>query len=183
MKKSIEQFKKSRVTSILFMIILLTSILASCGDDDADPVVDLDQPVIISSENLTVRGGKTKEINFSVIVPGKIAELKVEAASGTAEITNQEMLVGNSNGTVNVNYATTKDMSGKQTITLSVTDEQGKTNTETAEIEVFAPINFGLGLVSGSGGVVTTFLQGLIDLDVATVDNSNSTELGQFAAV
>ncbi len=46
-----------------------------------------------------------------------------------------------------------------------------------------AEINYGLAMVSGSGNTVSTYVQGVKDLDASEIDNSNGTELGQFAAI
>ena len=44
-------------------------------------------------------------------------------------------------------------------------------------------INYGLTIVSGAGDVQTTFIQGLPTLDISSVDNSNSTELSNYASI
>lgn len=44
-------------------------------------------------------------------------------------------------------------------------------------------LGYALALVSGSGETQTTFLQGLQDLNVSTVNNNNSTELPQYASI
>ncbi len=44
-------------------------------------------------------------------------------------------------------------------------------------------VSYGLTIVSGAGDVQTTFIQGLTTLDVTSVDNSNSTELSNYASI
>ena len=63
-------------------------------------------------------------------------------------------------------------------VTLSCSDDNDNPNP--APTTSFA---YGLAVVSGSGETQTTFLQGLESLNVATVNNSNSTELPQYASV
>ena len=170
-----------RIVHPLLAITAASLLVFSCSDDD--PGIDPDAPIIRASEGLFMRGGHTEQFTFSVVVPGTVSEVKVAASVGTASITNEEELVGTTSGLARISYETSKDISGTQTVSLTITDQQGKSSTESAEIEVFTPITFGMALVSGAGNVTTTFLQGLIDLDVTTIDNSSSTELAQFAAV
>lgn len=182
MKKLIYYLRPGRSLSLLLAILTAASLLvSSCSDDDPD--VDSDAPIISVTEGLFMRGGQTEEFTFSVIAPGTVSKVQVAASAGKVSITNEEELVGTTNGLARISYETTKDVSGTQTVTLTVTDQQGKSSNEPAEIEVFVPITFGMAIVSGAGDVNTTFLQGLIDLDITSVDNSSSTELAQFAAV
>ncbi|UBZ15757.1 DUF4374 domain-containing protein [Flagellimonas marinaquae] len=44
-------------------------------------------------------------------------------------------------------------------------------------------VNYGVSLVSGAGETVTSFLLGLTDLDVSTIDNSDGTEVGQYTSI
>ena len=181
MKKPAYNPKSIKSFQYLLFALMLCLFVTSCGDDD--PEIDLDAPNISVTEGLFVRGGQSENFTFSIIVPGNIADLSVVASEGTATITNATELIGANNGLVRVTYETTETVSGTQTVTLTVTDEQGKSNEATAQIEVFAPINYGMAIVSGAGDVNTTFIQGLINLNQSTIDNSNSTELAQFAAL
>ncbi|MDN5210418.1 hypothetical protein QQ020_00115 [Fulvivirgaceae bacterium BMA12] len=182
MKKLTNYLRPGRSLNLLLVILTAATLLvSSCSDDDPD--IDINAPIISADEGLSMRGGQTEEFTFSVIAPGTVSEVKVAASAGTASILNEEELVGSTNRSARISYETNKDISGTQTVTLTITDQQGKSSSQPAEIEVFAPITFGLALVSGAGTVTTTFLQGLIDLDITSVDNSSSTELAQFAAI
>jgi len=44
-------------------------------------------------------------------------------------------------------------------------------------------INYGLAMVSGSGNTVSTYVQGVKDLNTSEISNTNGTEIGQFAAI
>lgn len=181
MKQPINQLKNLRSLQSFFLALMLTLAISSCGDDE--PTIDLDAPNINATEGLFVRGGQNENFTFSVIVPGSIASVSVNASAGTATITNEDELIGETSGLVQVTYETTENIKGAQTVTLTVTDEQGKSSEKAAEIEVFAPVNYGMSIVSGAGDVNTTFIQGFINLDQSTIDNSNSTELAQFASI
>lgn len=181
MKQPIDQLRNMRSLKSFFLALMLTLAISSCGDDE--PTIDLDAPNINATEGIFVRGGQNENFTFSVIVPGSIASVSVTASAGTATITNEDELIGETSGLVRVTYETTENIKGTQTVTLSVTDDQGKSTEKAAEIEVFAPINYGMAIVSGAGDVNTTFIQGLINLDQSTIDNSNSTELAQFASI
>ncbi|MCB0629978.1 MAG: hypothetical protein R2824_24960 [Saprospiraceae bacterium] len=164
--------------------LFVIALMFSCNsNDDDDMSIDLDAPVIQETEALSVRGGESITFSFSIIAPGTIAEVTVAAGAGTASISNEASLIGSTSGMATIQYTTTTEMSGLQSVTLTVVDEQGKTAQRAAGIEVFAPIAYGLAMVSGAGDVTTTFIQGLIDLDITTVDNSSATELGQYAAI
>ncbi|WP_024772536.1 DUF4374 domain-containing protein [Aquimarina macrocephali] len=49
--------------------------------------------------------------------------------------------------------------------------------------ETTVKINHGLAIVSGAGDVKTTFIQGLTNLNNSSIDNSSSTEVGQFSSI
>lgn len=49
--------------------------------------------------------------------------------------------------------------------------------------EPIVNIKYGVSIVSGAGNVQTTFLQGLTDLKVSSINNSNGIELGQFSSI
>lgn len=168
----------------LFAGLMVIALLFSCnGNDDDIMSIDLDAPVIQETETLSVRGGESITFSFSVIAPGTIAEVALDASAGTASLTNEAALIGTTSGVATIQYATTPEMSGPQSVSLTVVDEQGKTTQRAAQIEVFAPVSYGLAMVSGAGDVTTTFIQGLIDLDITSIDNSSGTELGQYAAI
>ena len=178
MKIETTQFKQS-----LFVYLLLgfTLFFSSCGDDDTPS--NTDQPFITAPTEVIVKAGESVALNFTVIVPGIIAEIKAEASAGDVSVQNAEALIGQTNGNVVVNYTPASNISGGQTVTLEIVDQQDQSNSQSATVEVFAPVTYGMALVSGSGGVQTTFLQGMLNLDLTTVNNSNSTELAQFAAI
>ncbi|MTI22870.1 hypothetical protein E1176_17695 [Fulvivirga sp. RKSG066] len=181
MKQPIYYLRLMKYISISLTLVFAVSAMVSCIDDD--PGIDPDAPVIQAAEGSSVRGGETLEVTFTVIAPGTVSEVTVAASAGTATIINTDDIVGTTNAEATVSYETAADISGTQTVTLTVTDQQGKSTNQAVEVEVFAPVNYGMALVSGAGDVTTTFLQGLIDLDLNTIDNSSSTELAQFAAV
>lgn len=54
---------------------------------------------------------------------------------------------------------------------------------EQPEEEQAVEINFGLSLISGAGDTVTSFLLGLEDLNVNSINNSNGTEVGQYTSI
>ncbi|WP_103863604.1 hypothetical protein [Aquimarina sp. I32.4] len=58
-------------------------------------------------------------------------------------------------------------------------DDDATTSVE----EPVVKINHGVAVVSGAGDVKTTFLQGLTNLNTTSIDNKNSTEVGQFSSV
>ncbi|MEW7279778.1 hypothetical protein ABW636_14390 [Aquimarina sp. 2201CG1-2-11] len=62
-------------------------------------------------------------------------------------------------------------------------DTNPVTNTTTPIDDPVAEINYGLAMVSGSGNTVSTYVQGLKDLGATEINNSNGTEIGQFAAI
>ncbi|WP_062059453.1 hypothetical protein [Aquimarina longa] len=62
-------------------------------------------------------------------------------------------------------------------------DDNSVPNTPTPPPDATVKMKHGLAIVSGAGEVKTTFLQGLKDLSKSSVDNSNSTEVGQFTSV
>jgi len=170
-----------RLLSFLLTAFAAVAILSACDEDE--PGIDPDAPILRATEGLTVRGGQTTTFTFSVIAPGTVSTVQVEASAGTATVTNESDLVGSTSALAQISYATTTEISGTQTVTLTITDQAGKSSTQQAQVEVFAPISYGMALVSGAGEVTTTFLQGLINLDISTINNSNSTELAQFAAI
>lgn len=181
MKKPIDHIVPLLNRAFLFIILFAVTLLCACGDDD--PEIDPDAPVIEAAEGLTARAGETVTLTFSVTAPGTVSEISVEASAGIVNITNEQEIIGSTSGTVQVSYATTGDISGKQTVTLTVRDQQGKSLSQPADIEVFVPISYGMALAAGAGDVSTTFLQGLVDLNITSVNNTTSTEIAQFAAI
>ncbi len=56
-------------------------------------------------------------------------------------------------------------------------------NDDDPDMDPEVTITYGMSLVSGAGDVSTTFIHGLEDLNISEIDNSNSTELSQFASI
>lgn len=183
MKRNMHILSSLQKFRYLPLSMMILSMLFSCNKEDDGMDITPDAPIIQVPEDLTMEGGETLSFSFSVVVPGTIDQVSVSASAGTASIVNEGELISSTHEQAEVSYVTTKDLSGSQTVTLTITDEHGKVSNGTANIEVFAPISYGLALVSGAGDVTTTFLQGMIDLGVSTVDNSAGTELAQFAAI
>ncbi len=183
MKKPFFYLQQIRNAILLIVLVTVATAIGSCSDDDDSPVVDPDAPTIIAPDMQTMKGGEAINFSFSVTAPGTISAVQITATAGTASVTNQGDLIGTNGGQAQINYVTTGDISGSQSVTLTIEDEQGKSTSENAQIEVFAPVSYGMAIVSGAGDVTTTFLQGLPDLEITEIDNSNSTELAQFAAI
>ncbi|MEL6536452.1 MAG: hypothetical protein AAFQ98_13630, partial [Bacteroidota bacterium] len=159
--------------------ILALVFITACDPEE----INLDAPILTPPTGLTVQGGETVQVDIAVVAPGTISTVEVSTTAGTATIDNEETLVGSTTGTANITYTTTAEVSGDQTITLTITDERGNSSDATASVEVFAPMQFGMAMVSGAGGVTTTFLEGYLNLDVTELTNSSATELAQFAAL
>ena len=56
-------------------------------------------------------------------------------------------------------------------------------NDDDPDTDPEVTITYGMSLVSGAGDVSTTFIHGFEDLNISEIDNSNSTELSQFASI
>ena len=59
-------------------------------------------------------------------------------------------------------------------------DDDGDTPMEPDPV---VEINYGVSVVAGSSGMRTSYLQGLTDLEVSTIDNTDATELGGFSTI
>lgn len=116
---------------LLPALILFTS----CSDDDngsSDPTEPIiTAPEASTSPNLVV--GESADVTFNVTVEGGYASSSVEATNGTASISS-EPSAGSTRGSVVVNY--TANTAGASTITLTVTDEDGLSDTATTAISV-----------------------------------------------
>lgn len=178
MNTSLSQLSR-QVSLMLFFSLASLVVFTAC---DPKPL-DVDDPILTPPTGLTVRGGESVTVSINVVAPGTIGEVTATATAGEVTVTNASDLVDKTTGTATLTYTTTKDISGEQTITLTVKDKQENSSNTTATIEVFAPVQFGLAMVSGASGVTTTFLEGYVDLDGSALNNASATELAQFAAL
>ncbi|WP_128755333.1 hypothetical protein [Aquimarina sediminis] len=68
-------------------------------------------------------------------------------------------------------------------VTISMTSGCSSDDDSTIPQETGVEVNHALSIVSGAGEVKTTFLQGLTDLNVSSIDNTKGTEVGQFSSI
>lgn len=125
--------------SYLFLILpAFTLWFSSCNKDD-DDLAQLERPSITVPTGSTVQVGESTTLAFNVNAPGRIASLSVQASAGTATIANENELVNQTTGTVNVTFVAPEN-AGNPTVTLTVTDAQSpaKNESEVATVIVTA---------------------------------------------
>lgn len=159
--------------SIIAGLAIMTS---SCKKEDNSVP---DAPRVTAPESASVQIGQSKDLSFTVNVPGGFASSDVNANGGTATVTSNPD-AGAKSGNVVVAFVA-DDNAGAASVTLSITDKNSKTDNATVAlnktVEAVNPIKDVYATASGTGTVTwskdTTYvLRGFIfvnDGDVLTI--------------
>lgn len=113
----------------LFLAAALTVVVWGCKDDAPDP----DAPSVTQPESTTVTEGGSTTITFTTSIPGGYAASSVAFTGGTAEITSAPAADATT-GDVVVSFEASTPGAGS--VTLTVTDANGKTGNATAVITI-----------------------------------------------
>ena len=128
MKKVNLPLRKKHVQIVMIFMFGL-AVINSCKKDQTVP----DAPKVTAPTTTSeVQVGQALDVNFSIDVPGGYASAIVSANGGSATIKSQPG-TGDLTGTVAVTY-TANATSGAGSVTLSVTDNNKKTDDATASI-------------------------------------------------
>ena len=121
--------------NLLTLLFLFGSLLliSSCNDDDQLPV--LENPVITAPSNTAVQVGNSVVMDFSIEAPGKIAYAEVTSSAGSATLSNEEELKGETSGVATVEFVA-PSTAGVYTVTLTVTDAQDPSRSGSAAANV-----------------------------------------------
>jgi len=113
----------------LFLATALVVVVSACGDDDPEVA----SPSITQPTAVTVEEGESATITFTVSVPGGYASSSLAESGGEATITS-EPAAGATTGEVEVSFEAITPGAGS--VTLTVTDANGKTGNATAVITI-----------------------------------------------
>lgn len=117
---------------VYFMVAsFATFSLTSCGGDEATP----DAPSMTVPAVTEAIDGEATMVTFTLNVPGGYANSVVSATGGTATISSQPS-AGATTGTVEVEFTATA--AGAAVVTLTTTDQNGKTSAQNATMNVVA---------------------------------------------
>jgi hypothetical protein len=121
--------------NLLFLMMITMFSLSSCGDDDDGNGGANLPPTISAPTNVTnVQVGNSVDVTFSVNAPNGFATAQVNAQGGTASIASAPA-VGGTTGNVVVTY-TAGATAGAGNLTLTVTDEDNLSDSESATINI-----------------------------------------------
>jgi len=123
----------SFILTALIMIGFMTSFNSCCSDDDPTP----DKPTITvpaGIQNVVVSG--TKDLTFSIVIPGGFKSYAVTAHGGQFAVPEQmDIKEGDTSGTISGTF-TAGDIVGAGSVTLTVTDRNNKTDTQTITLNI-----------------------------------------------
>lgn len=120
-----------KLKTLLWIPVISGIILTSCEDDETL----LERPEITIPTGVSVQVDASTTISFTIDAPGLIGAASVSSSSGMATISNLTALVGQSTGTLTVDY-TAASTAGTATVTLQVSDQQSPAKTEEAIVTV-----------------------------------------------
>lgn len=124
-----------------FLILMMgLSLFTACKDDDSpEPGAnEFDRPdLTIPTTGLAVQIGQTATFTVGIQADGEIAAIEVSADNGTAELTNEDALIGQTSGNAKITF-TAPETAGTAMVTVSVTDAQNpsKSETETFAVQI-----------------------------------------------
>lgn len=116
-----------KLLSILFIATMVTTFMA-CNDDEATP----DGPSITAPAVANIQVGTSSDVTFSVTIPGGFKSVAVTSTGGSTT-TKSSPAVGATTGEVVVTY-TADATAGAGTVKITTTDNNGKTESETAAL-------------------------------------------------
>ncbi|HEY9116383.1 MAG TPA: hypothetical protein VIN11_01080 [Roseivirga sp.] len=122
MKNSVKLFN-------LLLAFALVLVVSSCGDDEPE----IASPSITQPDAVSVEEGQSTTITFTANMPGGYASNSVTATGGTATVTTAPTAGATSGDFVVTFDATTP---GAGSVTLTVTDTNGKSGNNTAVIAI-----------------------------------------------
>ncbi len=128
-----------KLNAYFLMLMMGLSLFTACDDDGPTPASnDFDRPGITApTTGLAVQMGQSATFTVPVEAEGKIASINVSADKGTATLSNQDALVGQTSGNAQISYQA-PEAAGSAVITVTVTDAQdpAKTETETFVVQI-----------------------------------------------
>ncbi len=122
--------KKLLKLSSLFVLLLMTVAIQSCKDDPAPAPPTLTGPATVAS----VQIGAKADVTFTFTAPGGYQTATVAAVGGTATVKTPPA-AGATEGSI-VTEFTAGNVGGAGSVTLTLTDNKGKTVTQTAVLNV-----------------------------------------------
>jgi PKD repeat protein len=118
---------------LLLTLFLGAAIFNSCKDDPADVIPDA-PAVSAPSSTTNVGAGQSVDVSFTVNVPGGYASSNASAQGGNATVSG-EPDTGATSGTVVISF-TAGQTEGAASVTLTVTDQNQKSDNATAVLSV-----------------------------------------------
>jgi len=116
----------------LFMALLAISLVQSCKEDETVP----DGPTITAPAVTNVQVGTSTDLTFNVLIPGGYKSVNPTATGGTV-VKKSEPAAGAVSGDLVVTF-TADGNAGAGTVSVLVTDNNGKSETETAAVNKIA---------------------------------------------
>ncbi len=131
--------RKTKITimkKIIASLGILTALFVSCTDseDVIEPIVTVAPTVTAPSGTISVQQGNAQDVTFTVITDGGFKSAAVTASGGTASIKSQPN-VGDKSGAVVVEF-TAGNTAGAGTVELTVTDNENRSDKDTAVMNV-----------------------------------------------
>lgn len=114
----------------MLAIVILTGMFWACKEEDLVP----DGPTITAPSLTTVQIGTSTTITFDVATPGGFGSVTPSGSGGTFVVTGQPE-EGSAGGNVVVSF-TAGDVSGAGSVSVLITDRNGKAATQTAVINI-----------------------------------------------
>lgn len=110
------------------VIATVTMAFVACNDDETTP----DGPSITAPAVINAQVGSSADVTFAITTPGGFKSYEVSASGGTAA-KKSEPAAGSKSGDIVVTFMADAT-AGAGTVTISVTDNNGKVENETAAI-------------------------------------------------
>lgn len=118
----------------MLAVVAMTASFVACDDDETTP----DGPMVTAPAVTSVQVGASVDIAFTAIVPGGFKSAEVTAEGGTATV-KTPLAAGATEGQVVVTF-TANQSEGTSTVTLKVTDNNNKVDSETAALTKLAVV-------------------------------------------
>ena len=118
---------------LLLMSLIFGALVFNSCDDDTEVIPDA-PAVTAPSSNIPVAAGASVDVSFTLNVPGGYASANASAQGGTATISD-EPADGATSGTVVVSF-TAGSTGGTASVTLTVTDQNQKSDNATAVLSI-----------------------------------------------
>jgi predicted secreted protein len=148
-----------KLNAYFLMLLMSIGIFTACKDDEngGEPVFERPE-ISVPTSGLAVQIGQSTSFSVPVSAEGEIASVEVSSDQGTATISNETELIGETSGTATISFQA-PETAGNAVITITVTDNQveAKSETETFTVQITEePQAEVVEIFTSAGGIGTT---------------------------